>query len=260
MIATPHPEHVPYTPSRMPTHRFFVLGNQAISETTVRLAPGAYLQVRHMEGTVRFNMTPDWGPEVGPNGYARSDFNVHWRDDARFQDPLTGSHDGHAGLLAMIDGRPRFVGAKATLCSQQGGDLLLGINDATPAGPRKLGNSGGFDVEVTVLRPGPKLDARLCPLLGTWVKVSESPRRAAGPEQVLMAFDLDESWRILAPYSREVVEDGTIQEVGSLGGHDFVKLLSSSRGTTETWVFEADGKQLRLRRVADELTQGFDRL
>ena len=82
-------------------------------------------------------------------------------DDARFQDPLTGWHDGHAGLLAMIDGRPCFVGAKATLQSQQGGELLLGINDATPAAPLRLANSGGFEVEVTVARPDP----RLVPLL-----------------------------------------------------------------------------------------------
>jgi hypothetical protein len=240
----------------MSTHRFFVLGNQAISETTVRLAPEAYVLIRHVKGAVRFNMTPDWGPEVGPNGYVRSDFSVHWREDARFEDPLTGSHDGHAGLIAMIDGRPCFVGAKATFCSHQGGDLLLGINDATPMGPRQLGNSGGFDVEVIVLRPDP----RLAPLLGTWVKVSESPRRPGAPELVLMAFDLDGTWRILAPYGREPIESGAIQEVGSLGGHDFVKLWSEPRGVAETWYFETSGRQLHLRRAADELEQGFDRL
>jgi hypothetical protein len=242
------------------THRFFVLGNQAISETTVRLAPATYVLVRHVKGTVRFNMTPDWGPEVGPNGYARSDFNVHWRDDARFEDPLTGSHDGHAGLIAMIDGRPCFVGAKATLCSHQGGDLLLGINDATPAGPRQLGNSGGFGVEVNVARAPQHFDPRLAPLLGTWVKVSEAPRRLGAPELVLMAFDLDGTWRTLAPYSREPLTGGPIQEVGSLGGREFVKLGSEPHGTMETWFFETSGRQLRLQRAEGELEQGFDRL
>lgn len=240
----------------MPTHRFFVLGNQALSETTVRLAPGAFVMVRHLEGTVRFNMTPDWGPEVGPNGYARSDYEVHWRDDARYEDPLTGWHDGHAGLLAIIDGRPRFVGAKATLHSQQGGDLLLGINDATPAAPLRLGNSGGFEVEVTVTRPDP----RLAPLLGTWVKVGEFPRGPGAPELVLMAFDLDGTWRTLAPYGREPLEGGAIREVGSLGGQDFVKLRSDARGTEDTWLFEATPKQLRLRRVSEPLGLVFDRL
>jgi hypothetical protein len=240
----------------MSTHRFFVLGNRSVSETTVRLERGAFVMVRHVEGAVRFNMTPDWGPEVGPNGYSRSDFDVHWRDDARYADPLTGWHDGHAGLLAIIDGRPQFVGAKATLHSQQGGELLLGINDATPAAPLRLANSGGFDVEVTVLRPDPRLHA----LLGTWVKVGESPRRPGAPEVVLMTFDLDGTWRHLAPYTREPIEGGAIREVGSLGGQDFIRLWSEARGTEETWLYEAMAKQLRLRRAADPLELTFDRL
>lgn len=240
----------------MSIHRFFVLGNQAWSETTVRLERGAFVMVRHVDGAVRFNMTSDWEPEVGPNGYARSDYEVHWRDDARYQDPLTGWHDGHAGLLAMIDGRPCFVGAKATFHSKQGGELLLGINDATPAAPLRLANSGGFDVEVTVARPDPRLQ----PLLGTWVKVGESPRRSGAPEQVLMAFDLDGSWRTLAPYDRARVEGGAIREVGSLGGQDFVKLWSEARATEETWLIEVSPKQLRLRREADPLELTFDRL
>lgn len=240
----------------MSTHRFFVLGNQAVSETTVRLAPGAFVQIRHVDGMVRFNASSDWGTEVGPNGYSRSDFNVHWRDDARFADPLTGSHDGHAGLLAFIDGRPCFVGAKATLCSQQGGDLLLGINDATPAGPRQLGNSGGFDVEVKVLVPDP----RLALLLGTWVKVSESPRRAGAPKMVLLAFDLDGTWRTLAPYDREPLEVGAIRQVSSLGGREILKLWSETHSEDETWIFEASGTRLRLLRAPDGLELGFDRL
>jgi hypothetical protein len=240
----------------MSTHRFFVLGNQAYSETTVRLERGAFVMVRHLEGSVRFNMTPDWGPEVGPNGYARSDFDVHYSDDAQFEDPLTGWHDGHAGLLALIDGRPRFVGAKATLRTQHGGELLLGINDATPAAPLRLGNSGGFEVAVTVARPDP----RLAPLLGTWVKVGESPRRPGAPELVLLAFDLDGTWRTLAPYTRDVLEIGAIREVGSHGGQDFVKLWSETSATDETWRFESSPKQLRLWRASDGLEQRFDRL
>lgn len=241
----------------MSTHRFYVLGNQALSETTVRLERGAFVMIRHVEGMVRFNMTPDWGPEVGPNGYPRSDYEVHWRDDARFRDPLTGWHDGHAGLLAIIDGRPRFVGSKATFQSQQGGELSLGINDATPAAPLRLGNSGGFEVEVTVARPEP----RLASLLGTWVKVGETPRRAGSPELVLMAFDLDGTWRTLAPYTREPMESGTIREVGSLGGQDFVKLGPDARGVDDAWAYETSLKQLRLRRMtAAPLEQVFDRL
>jgi hypothetical protein len=239
----------------MPTHRFFVLGNQARSETTVRLVRGAFLMVRHVEGTVRFNMTPDWGPEVGPNGYPRSDYEVHWTDDARYADPLTGWHDGHAGLLAIIDGRPCFVGAKATLHTQQGGELLLGINDATPAAPLRLGNSGGFEVDVTVTRP----DARLQPLLGTWVKVGETPRRPGAPE-LLMAFDLDGTWRTLAPYSREPLDGGAIREVGGHGGQDHVTLWSEAHATEETWAFEAAPKRLWLRRRSEPLELVFDRL
>jgi hypothetical protein len=212
--------------------------------------------IRHVEGQVRFNMTPDWGPEVGPNGYARSDYEVHWSDDARYEDPLTGWHDGHAGLLAIIDGRPQFVGAKATFQTQQGGDLLLGINDATPAAPLRLGNSGGFEVEVTVKKPDP----RLCSLLGTWVKVGESPRRPGAPELVLMAFDLDGTWRTLAPYNRAPLEGGGIREVGSLGGEDFVKLWSDARAVEETWAFEATPRKLRLRRASEPLELVFDRL
>jgi hypothetical protein len=240
----------------MPTRRFYVLGNQARSETTIRLERGAFFMIRHVEGTVRFNMTPDWGPEVGPNGYARSDYEVHWSDDARYEDPLTGWHDGHAGLLAIIDGRPQFVGAKATFQSQQGGDLLLGINDATPAAPLRLGNSGGFEVEVTVTKPDPRLGA----LLGTWVKVGESPRRPGAPELLLMAFDLDGTWRTLAPYNREPLEGGGIREVGSLGGEDFVKLWSDARRAEETWIFEAAPRRLRLRRASEPLELVFDRL
>lgn len=241
----------------MPTHRFFVLGNQALSETTVRLERGAFVMVRHVEGMVRFNMTPDWGPEVGPNGYARSDYQVHWRDDARYEDPLTGWHDGHAGLLAIIDGRPCFVGAKATFCSQQGGPLLLGINDATPAAPLRLANSGGFEVDVTVARPDPRLAA----LLGTWVKVGETPRRPGAPELLLMAFDLDGTWRTLAPYGRERLDGGAIREVSTHGGQDFVKLWSEARKAEDTWAFEVTLKQLRLRRsTAEPLELVFDRL
>ncbi len=240
----------------MSTHRFYVLGNQALTETTVRLDPGAFVQIRHVDGLVRFNTTPDWEPEVGPNGYARSDFAVHWREDARFEDPLMGSHDGHAGLLAMIDGRPRFVGAKATFHTQQGGDLLLGVNDATPAGPGELGNSGGFDVEVKVLQPDP----RVAPLLGTWVKVNESPRRPGAPELVLLAFDLDGTWRTLAPYTREPLEKGTIREVSRVGGHEQLKLWSETRAVDEQWSFEAVGKRLRLVRAPDGLELGFDRI
>ncbi len=240
----------------MATHRFYVLGNQAWSETTVRLERGAFVMVRHVDGTVRFNMTPDWGPEVGPNGYARSDYEVHWTDDARYQDPLTGWHDGHAGLLAMIDGRPCFVGAKATLHSQQGGPLVLGINDATPAAPVRLGNSGGFDVEVTVARPDP----RLAPLLGTWVQVGESPRQPGVSALVLLAIDLDGTWRLLAPYGREPLEGGTIQEMGGMRGHDVLKLWSDARKTQEAWTYEVTPRQLRLQRVGDSLERAFDRL
>lgn len=48
----------------MSTHRFFVLGNQSIRETTVRLEPGAFVQIRHMDGLVRFNASSDGGTEV----------------------------------------------------------------------------------------------------------------------------------------------------------------------------------------------------
>lgn len=240
----------------MSTHRVFVPGNQALTPIDVVLAPGEHVLVRHADGTVRFNTTPDWGPEVGPNGYARSDFNVHWPEDARYQDPLTGWHDGHAGLMAMLDGRPQFVGAKATLCSRQGGRLQLGINDATPSGPRGLGNSGGFTVELTIARAEP----RLAPLLGTWVKVSESPRKPGVPDLALMTFDLDQTWRTLGPYDRAELDGGSIHEVGSLGGRDFVKLRVHPQAADDTWFFETTSKQLTLERYADHSRQGFDRL
>ena len=181
---------------------------------------------------------------------------MHWPDDARYQDPLTGWHDGHAGLLAQVDGRHQFVGAKATLCSRLGGPLLLGINDATPDGPKNLGNSGGFEVEVVVARP----DSRLVPLLGAWVKVSESPRKPAGPDLHLMAFDLDDTWRMLAPYDRALMEVGTVQELGGLGGRDYIKLRQYGKEADEVWFFETGGKELVLERQADHFRQTFDRL
>lgn len=240
----------------MSTHRFFVPGDQALTPTGLVLDPGDHVLVRHVEGSVCFNMSPEWGTDVGPNGYARSDFNVHWPADARFQDPLTGWHDGHAGLMAMVDGRPCFVGSKATLCSRMGGTLLLGINDATPDGPSDLGNTGGFEVEIVVARPDP----RLAPLLGVWVKVSETPRPPGGPDLNLLAFDLDGTWRILAPYDRALVEEGTIQEAGSLGGRELVKLRRHGQQRDDIRFFEATGKQLVLERHADEVRQAFDRL
>lgn len=240
----------------MTTHRIFVPGDRAITPTDIELAPGEHVLVRYVDGTVRFNATPDWGAEVGPNGYARSDFDVHWPADARFQDPLLGWHDGHAGLMAVLDGRPQFVGAKATLCSRLGGPLQLGINDATPDGPRQLGNSGGFEVEVLVSRPDP----RMIPLLGVWVKVSDTPRRQEGPDLHLLAFDLDDTWRILAPYDRALMEVGTVQELGSLGGRDYVKLRLYGQDADDTRFFEASAKQLVLERYGDQAREAFDRV
>ncbi|MCX4247867.1 hypothetical protein [Paraliomyxa miuraensis] len=240
----------------MTTVRVFVPGDRALTPTDVHLDPGQHVLVRYVEGAVRFNATPQWGADVGPNGYPRSDFNVHWPADACFEDPLTGWHDGHAGLLAQVDGRPQFVGAKATLCSRAGGPLLLGINDATPDGPKNLGNSGGFEVEVMVAQP----DSRLTPLLGAWVKVSESPRRLGGPDLHLLAFDLDDTWRMLAPYDRGLMEVGTVQELGSLGGRDYIKLQRYGQDTDDAWFYEANSKELVLERQTDQFRQSFDRL
>ncbi|MCA9709864.1 MAG: hypothetical protein KDK70_28755 [Myxococcales bacterium] len=240
----------------MTTQQFLVRGDRAITETGLHLAKGDHVLVRHTGGTVRFNTAKDWGPEVGPNGYPRSDFNVHWPEDAKYTDPLTGWHDGHAGLMATVDGQARFVGAKATLASQLGCDLRLGINDATPDGPSGLGNSGGFEVTVEVGRP----PRRLAPLLGTWVKVHESPRRSGAPDLRLMAFDLDRTWRALKPYGRELDEGGEIREVGSLAGRDFITLWSDQRREAETWVFEVERNRLLLERVSDHYRQDFDRL
>jgi len=240
----------------MTTHRILVPGDRARIETGVRLAREDYALVRHVEGTIRFNTVKDWGPEVGPNGYPRSDFDVHWPEDAKYRDPLTGWHDGHAGLLAIVDGQPQFVGAKATVGSRLGGDLVLGVNDATPDGPRGLGNSGTFAVEVEVGRP----ERMLAPLLGTWVKVHEAPRKTGVPSLMLMAFDLDRTWRALEPYGRTLREGGEIRELGTLGGRDFVTLWSAQRRAEESWIYEVDRTQLHLERVSDRYRQGFDRL
>lgn len=240
----------------MTTHRVLVHGDRALTNTDIRLAKGDHALIRHTRGTVRFNTVKDWGPEVGPDGYPRSDFNVHWPEDAKYEDPLTGWHDGHAGLMALVDGRPRFVGAKATVSSVLGCDLRLGVNDATPDGPKGLGNSGAFHVEVEVGRP----DRLLAPLLGVWVKVSEAPRKSEVPDLFLVAFDLDQTWRSLQPYGREFGEGGAIREVGSLGGRDYVKLWSDQRRVEETWMFEVSRNRLELERVTDRFRQGFDRL
>lgn len=240
----------------MTTRRFIVPGDRAQIDTELKLAKGDHALIRHVEGTIRFNTVKDWGPEVGPDGYPRSDFNVHWPEDAKYEDPLTGWHDGHAGLMAIVDAQPRFVGSKATVNSLLGCDLRLGINDATPDGPKGLGNSGAFEVEIEVGRP----ERRIEPLLGTWVKVHEAPRQADVPSLLLMAFDLDQTWRTLEPYGRKLVEGGAIREVGSLGGRDFIKLWSDQRRAEETWVFEVERNELHLERVSDRYRQGFDRL
>lgn len=240
----------------MATHQILVPGDRAVIDPEIRIARGDHVQIRHVRGTVRFNTAKDWGPEVGPNGYPRSDFNLHWPEDAKYEDPLTGWHDGHAGLMATVDGQAQFVGAKATLASKIGCELRLGINDATPDGPRGLGNSGAFEVELEVRRP----EARLALLLGTWVKVNEVPRKSGAPELLLMAFDLDKTWRTLKPYCRDLIEGGEIREIGSLGGRDFIKLWSDQRRAEETWMFEVEYRQLHLERVSDRHRQSFDRL
>lgn len=240
----------------MNTHQILVHGDRSTTDPEIRLARGDHVLIRHVRGTIRFNTAKDWGPEVGPNGYPRSDFNLHWSEDAKYQDPLTGWHDGHAGLMATVDGQAHFVGAKATLASKLGCDLRLGINDATPDGPSGLGNSGSFDVELEVGRPEP----RLAMLLGTWIKVHESPRKSEVPDLLLMAFDLDKTWRTLKPYGRELIEGGAMLETGNLGGRDFITLLSDQRRAEETWMFEVERNQLHLERVSDRYRQGFDRL
>lgn len=88
----------------------------------------------------------------------------------------------------------------------------------------------------------------------------EAPRKSDVPDLLLMAFDLDQTWRTLQPYGRELVEGGAIRELGNLGGRDFIKLWSDQRRAEETWMFEVKHRQLHLERVSDRFRLGFDRL
>ena len=111
-----------------------VPGNRARVETTLRLERGEHLQVRCTGGRVRFNQERGSGPEVGPEGFPRAEFARRFPQDAEHVDPLTGPHDGHAGLMALLGERPFMVGAQATLCAPLGATVaLIQTKRATPS-------------------------------------------------------------------------------------------------------------------------------
>ncbi len=133
--------------------RIFVPGDRANVRTGLVPLPGQTVNISWIRGDVRFNTIQDFGTLVGPKGYDRASFFVHWPEDARFSDPLNGAEDGHAGLLAIVDGRASTVGEGSSITSNLGGgEIRLGINDGTltASDDPLLSNSGGFVVEVSL--------------------------------------------------------------------------------------------------------------
>jgi hypothetical protein len=86
---------------------------------------------------------------VGPEGFDRVNFITQWPDDAAIPDPLRGIDEGHAGLLALIDGQPLFAGQELNRISSLGGEVRLGVNDISTTLPAHLQNTGGFVVDVS---------------------------------------------------------------------------------------------------------------
>lgn len=232
----------------MPSHRLFVPADRPLTRAPVVVPLGHFVMVTHIRGTVFFNTSRAPSSEVGPEGLARPDFVRRWPDDAKTADPLTGEHQGHAGLMAVLGGRPRFVGAKATLKARLGGELSLGVNDATIGGGGVLANSGGFWVEIISGRPE---DRTLRELLGHW-------RRTQGGGPALLAFDLDRTWRRMERWSRRKADGGEVVEIGTEKERPFIRLRSERR-REEVWSVDVTADRLTLVSPANVIER-FERM
>lgn len=129
--------------------RVFVPGDRASVRTGFVPPQGSSFRIAALSGQVRFNTIQDFGSLVDPPGFDRVNFLVQWPDDAAVPDPLQDIGDGHAGLLAIVDGQTRFVGNERAFTSNGGGEVRLGINDNTLSSPEFLINTGGFLVEIS---------------------------------------------------------------------------------------------------------------
>ncbi len=241
----------------MTTHQIFIAGDRPWTRTPLALVRGGWARIRYLRGTVRFNTLRVSGVEVGPAGHYRPTYLSFWPSDAALVDPLMGRDDGHAGLLAMLDGRVEFVGGGAVLRSQQGGELSLGINDGSTTAPAHLANTGGFWVEVG---PAAGPDPDVSPLYGYWKKVGESPPSPV-PDDLTLYIAKGSQYRVFTPDYKSELEDGILRESGRHQGRDYIKLFSRTRGVEVLWFYKLtpDGKGLTLERQTDGFVQTFQR-
>jgi hypothetical protein len=126
----------------------FLPGNRMLMATGFRVEAGMSVKIRWLRGQVRFNSLKVEGNAVGPEGLSRAEFASRWPNDACYEDPITTPEAGHAGLWAMVDEVPVFVGRERVVVVQQGGEVKIGVNDRTADRPPHLANTGGFWVEL----------------------------------------------------------------------------------------------------------------
>jgi hypothetical protein len=131
----------------------FVPGNRMLMATGFRVEAGMSLRIRWLRGKVRFNSLKVEGNAVGPEGLPRDEFAARWPNDACYEDPIPTPEAGHAGLWALVDETPVFVGAERSILVRRDGEVKLGINDRTADKPPHLANTGGFWVELERRRP-----------------------------------------------------------------------------------------------------------
>lgn len=131
----------------------FVPGNRMLMATGFRVEAGMAVKIRWLRGQVHFNSLKVDGNVVGPEGLSRAEFAARWPNDACYEDPISTAEAGHAGLWAMVDETPVFVGRERSLVVQQGGEIKVGVNDRTADKPAHLANTGGFWVELERRRP-----------------------------------------------------------------------------------------------------------
>jgi len=126
----------------------FVPGNRMLMATGFRVEAGMAIKIRWLRGQVRFNSLKVDGNAVGPEGLQRAEFTARWPNDACYEDPIPTEEAGHAGLWAMVDETPVFVGRERSLVVQHSGEIKVGVNDRTADRPPHLANTGGFWVEL----------------------------------------------------------------------------------------------------------------
>ena len=131
----------------------FVPGNRMLMSTGFRVEAGMAIKIRWLRGQVRFNSLKVDGNAVGPEGLQRTEFASRWPNDACYEDPIATPDAGHAGLWAMVDETPVFVGRERSLVVQHSGEIKVGVNDRTADRPPHLANTGGFWVELERRKP-----------------------------------------------------------------------------------------------------------